>query len=352
MNILEARILIVDDDPGVVRFIQRALSQSGYTNLRATTKAREALALCHDFCPDLMILDLHMPELSGFDILEKTQNEQVAFEPIPVLVLTGETGREARMRALEMGARDYIVKPFDLEALARVRNMLERRLMGKKLFHQNIDLEEQVRLRTRALKKAQVETVRRLGVAAEYRDDDTGEHVIRIYEYTRAMALGLGYTERKSERIGLAAKLHDIGKLGIPDAILLKPGKLTVEEFEVMKTHTVIGAKILSGAQSKLLRAAEVIALNHHEKWDGSGYPNGRAGNDIPKFARLVAVVDVFDALTSARPYKSAWPVERAMDYLRDASGSHFDPDLVSLFFSQWGSMSAIREQAGRMETN
>ena len=186
--------------------------------------------------------------------------------------------------------------------------------------------------------------MRRLGLAAEYRDDDTGVHVLRIAAYAHIMALAMGQDDQAAERTALAAKLHDVGKLGIPDSILLKPGKLEPHEFDVIKQHTVIGAKILSGAGSELLKLAEVIALNHHEKWDGSGYPSGKKGEEIPEVARMVAVIDVFDALTSSRPYKRAWPVEEAVAEIERGRGKHFDPAMVDLFFDRLEEIKSVRE--------
>jgi putative two-component system response regulator len=329
----EGRILVVDDDPEVVRLITRVLKSQGYGNVISTTDSKEVMNLCHTNLPDLVLLDLNMPAPTGFELLEEIHQEVVDFEPIPVVVLTGERGRKARMRALNLGAADYIVKPFDLEIMARIKNLLERRLLGKKVHLQKLELEQRVRERTAELEEAQIETVRRLGIASEYRDDDTGVHVVRIHRYVKALALAQGEDEYTAELMGLAAKLHDLGKLGIPDAVLLKPGKLTTEEFELMKKHTIIGAQILSGAKSRLLQMAEIIALNHHEKWNGAGYPSGLVGEEIPQVARLVSVCDVFDALTSVRPYKEAWPLEDALVEIKRGRGSHFDPAMVDLFF-------------------
>ena len=334
MNVKSAQILVVDDEPQVTRVIERILQREGYLNVTTVNQPEGVVELCRDLKPDLVLLDLNMPILSGFEILAQIQLEEYDFETTPVVVLTGERGREARMRALKLGARDYIFKPFDFEVLARIRNLLEHRLLSKRLFFQNQILEERVQQRTSELQEAHVETVRRLGLAAEYRDDDTGEHVVRICDSTRLLAMALGEEPERAVRLGFAAKLHDIGKLGIPDAILLKPGRLTEAEFDVMKRHTVIGADILSGAHSTLLQTAQVIALGHHEKWDGSGYPNGLAGEEIPYPARVVAICDVFDALTSKRPYKEAWPTEEAVSHIREQSGRHFDPKMVEAFLS------------------
>ena len=352
MPISNERILIVDDEESVVRLIAKVLKNQGYNNVLFTTNPALVMDLCHAECPDLILLDLNMPQVSGFDLLEQIHREVIDFEPIPVVVLTGERSRAARMQALSLGAVDYIEKPFDFEVLARLKNLLERRMLAKKVHRQNLMLEERVNIRTFELKEAQVETVRRLGLASEYRDDDTGEHVVRICLYVTAMAMAFGEEQSQAELIGLAGKLHDIGKLGIPDAILLKPGKLSPDEFELMKTHTTIGAQILSGANSELLQLAEVIALNHHEKWDGSGYPGGLAGEKIPWAARLVSVCDVFDALTSARPYKEPWPLEKAFLTIQDGRAKHFDPAMVDLFFSIKDQIIDIRNRQGGQATD
>jgi cyclic di-GMP phosphodiesterase len=341
------KILVVDDEESVVRLIARVLERHGYKDVLTATDSSRVMELVHSFQPDLVLLDLNMPKVSGFELLEQIHREVIDFEPIPVVVLSGERARVSRMEALKLGASDYIVKPFDLEALARLKNNLERRLLGKQVHAQKMELEERVRERTRELEEAQLETVFRLGLASEYRDDDTGAHVVRMALYVTALALASGQDKMQAELTGLAAKLHDIGKLGIPDSILLKPGRLTPEEFDVIKTHTLVGAKILSGAKTELLQLAEVIALNHHEKWDGSGYPNGLKGSEIPRVARMVAVCDVFDALTSARPYKEAWSIERAFDLLKAESGKHFDPDMVDLFFQQEVAILAIKASSG-----
>lgn len=344
----KARILVVDDDEKILRLIEKVLRQHGYQEVVCLSQAEAVLGWCREHRPDLVLLDLNMPGLSGFEILQQLQQETYDFEPPPVIVLTGERGRESRIEALKLGASDYIVKPFDFEVVARIKNTLERRLMSKQLHGYALELEDRVRERTAEVEEAHLETVKRLGVAAEYRDDDTGVHVVRMSSYVAHLAGVLGQDQRRAELIRWATKLHDIGKIAIPDMILLKPGKLTFEEFEAMKQHTVVGAKILSGAQSALLQMAEVIALNHHEKWDGSGYPNGRAGEAIPWVARVVTVCDVFDALTSERPYKSAWSVEDAVAEMRRCRGSHFDPDILDAFLDNLESILQLKEAASQ----
>ncbi len=345
-DLSEAVILVADDEQSVVGLVTKVLARQGYNQVHGVTRSAEVLPFCEKNKPDLLLLDLNMPGQSGLEILAQLQQSQFDFEPVPVVVLTGERGREARLEALKLGARDYIVKPFDFEVVARIKNLLEWRLLSKKLHYENVELEEKVRSRTEQLEEAHLETVKRLGLAAEYRDDDTGVHVVRMSALVGRLAEVLGESPKQSQLISWAAKLHDIGKLAIPDSILLKPGKLTKEEFDKMKEHTVIGARMLSGANSELLKMAEVIALSHHEKWDGSGYPNGLAGQAIPRVARLVAICDVFDALTSERPYKKPWPVEEAISEIQRSRGVHFDPEVTDAFLANLDELLRTSHQA------
>jgi putative two-component system response regulator len=252
---------------------------------------------------------------------------------VPVLVLTADATEEVKRRALTAGARDFLTKPVDhIELLLRVRNLLQVQQLQDRLFEQNANLEELVSERTRDLEQARVEILDRLALAGEYRDDDTQEHAWRIGRTSALLAIELGLPEREVDLIRRAAPLHDIGKIGIPDSILLKPSRLTDDEFETIKTHTTIGAQILSGSTSPVLTLAESIALTHHERWHGGGYPRGMSGEEIPLPARLVAVADVFDALTHERPYKDAWPVDEAVAEILNQNGRQFDPAVVSAF--------------------
>lgn len=326
-----AKILIVDDQAPNVVLLEKILQADGYDQVVTTTDSRQVAELYvrHHF--DLVLLDLNMPYLTGFDVMQQL-NELEPDSYVPVLVLTAQPDMKTRLRALESGARDFLTKPFDrLEVLSRIRNMLEVRMMHNQIRDQNRILEEKVQERTRELADTRFEIIRRLGRAAEYRDNETGLHIIRMSKYSQLLGRAAGMSEAESELLLNASPMHDIGKIGIPDSILLKPGKLDMDEWEVMKTHPVIGAEILSGHQSELMGMASQIALAHHEKWDGSGYPHGLKGEEIPLEARVVAVCDVFDALTTARPYKKAWPVEEAIAYIHDNSGKHFDPELVNL---------------------
>jgi putative two-component system response regulator len=300
-----ARILIVDDEQANVGVLSQILSRVGYTNLQTTTDPRLVLRLYQEFQPDLILLDLHMPDLDGFAVLEQLTPLIPQGTYLPVLTLTGDARPETRQRALAMGAKDFLTKPFDLtEVLLRIRNLLETRFLHLELQDQNQLLEGKVAERTDDLEMAQIEILDRLAGAAEFRDDDTGQHTRRVAVLAAVLGRRLGSDDTLVDLIRRAAPLHDLGKIGIPDGVLLKPGKLTEHEFELMKTHTTIGARILSGGKSSLIRMAEEIAWSHHERWDGTGYPRGLAGEAIPLAARLVSVADVFDALTRyTRPY-------------------------------------------------
>ncbi len=333
----KAVILIVDDQIENVQLLQKLLTSEGFTRIFTTTDPRQAESIYLKENPDLVILDLKMPHMDGFEVLEKIKEVDPKYSP--VLVLTAQSDRKTHVFALKAGARDFVGKPFDREEiLARVRNLLEVRLLQRRIIFENANLERKVQLRTEELtlknlelEKLHLEIVQHLGRACEFRDNETGLHIIRMSNYTRLLALATYLDAKFIELIFHASPMHDVGKVGIPDAILLKPGKLTPDEFKVMATHPQIGASIIEGSKSELLGLARSIALTHHEKWDGSGYPKGLKGEKIPIEGRIVAIADVFDALTSERPYKKAWSVEDAMNYINTQSGKHFDPALVAL---------------------
>jgi putative two-component system response regulator len=328
----QARILIVDDQRANVLLLNKALSQAGYADLLSTSDPREVESLFSSFRPDIILLDLHMPHLDGFDVMEQIREQIPQGSYFPILVLTADITPEAKKRALTMGAKDFVTKPFDVtEVLLRIRNLLETRSLHVRLKEHNLVLESEVRKRTWELEAAQMEILERLALAAEYRDDDTGEHTQRVGRTAALLARGMGLDAEQVEVIRRAAPLHDVGKIGIPDAILLKPGKLTEEEFVRIKTHANIGASILSGSGFSVLQMAEVIALNHHERWQGGGY-NGLVGEDIPLAGLIVSVADVFDALIHERPYKKAWPVPEAIAEIKAQSGRQFCPRVVDAF--------------------
>ena len=339
-----ARILVVDDDPYVCALLSRWLSAEGHACAEASNAEEAAAALRQDAF-SLVILDIRMPGLSGMDLLAQISDRH---EDVAVIMVTAVDDRSTAIRALELGAYGYLIKPFDkneviinvVNALARRRLTLESRDYGRRL-------EEQVRERTADVHRSQAEIILRLMSASEYRDDETGAHIRRIGLYVAAMAEKMDWKRSDVDAIRLAAPMHDLGKIGVKDSILLKPGKLTAEEFEIVKTHSAIGARILSGTDIPLLTIARDVALLHHEKWDGSGYPNGVAGKAIPECARLVAIADVYDALVNDRVYRPAFPEEKAIAIMTEERGRHFDPEIFDLFLSVLPELRHIREIVG-----
>jgi putative two-component system response regulator len=330
-TVANAKILIVDDEPANIGTLGRVLTAAGYRIL-STTSPVEALRLYQEQAPEVMLLDLHMPELDGIGVINRLKQLAPSRTFLPVLVLTGDTSPDARRRVLAAGAKDFVAKPFDMdEVLLRIRNLLETGRLYREIHNQNLLLEQRVRERTVELEGASLDTLERLAIAAEFRDDETGRHTERVGEVAALLGTVLGLPEESVFLIRRAAPLHDVGKIGIPDSILRKPGPLTGEEWEVMKGHASIGARILSGGRSSVVRFAEEIALSHHEHWDGQGYPCGLAGEEIPLAGRLVMVADVFDALTSDRVYRRAWPVDKVMAYVRQYAGKRFDPRVAAL---------------------
>ena len=310
--------------------LERLLKQSGYANLVTTTESSQVLELCARMPPDVILLDLHMPSPDGFEVLDQLE-PWISGRWLPVLVLTADVNRATKQRALASGAKDFLVKPLDtVEVLLRIRNLLETRFLQLEFRKQNLALEQRVHDQGVDLSDARLEMLVRLARASEYRDDDTGEHTQRVGRTSGLLAAALGLETQEVKLICHAAALHDVGKIGIPDQILLKPGSLTAAEFEVMKSHVSIGAEILSGSRSPLLRVAEQVALTHHEWWDGSGYPDGLTGEEIPLAGRIVSVADVFDALTHDRPYKTAAPVDEALEEICRLSARQFDPSVVA----------------------
>jgi putative two-component system response regulator len=340
-----ARILIIDDEPSNVRVLQRLLERNGFGRIETTSNPREAADLYVKYRPDLILLDLHMPEMDGLAVMDQL-NEIAEASYLPILMLTGDLTPEARQQALSHGAKDFVSKPFHAdEVLLRIRTLLETRFLYFQVQSQNQILEAKVRERTRELEAAQVEIIERLARAAEYRDDITGQHTERVGQMAALLAREIGMSDPQVSLIRRAAPLHDVGKIGVPDKVLLKPGKLTVDEFEEVKRHTHIGARILSGSRFSVLRLAEEIAFSHHERWNGEGYVGTRA-DKIPLAGRIVAVADVFDALTQKRPYKAAWPIAEAIAEIERQRSRQFDPDVVDAF------LRVIEQQSRRVSNS
>ena len=318
------RLLVVDDEPNNLQVLRYVL-QADYRLLFATDGER-ALAIARQQQPDLVLLDVMMPQMDGHAVCAALKAD-AATAHIPVIFVTALTDSHDEARGLDLGAVDYITKPISAPVVrARVRTHLSL-----------VRLEE--------LRETRLQIVQRLGRAAEYKDNETGMHVIRMSHYSQRLALAAGFDEDWAENLLNAAPMHDVGKIGIPDAVLLKPGPLDDDEWVTMRRHPEIGADIIGEHPSGVLRMARTIALAHHEKWDGSGYPNGLAGEGIPVEARIVAIADVFDALTARRPYKEPWPVPEAVDYIQSQAGRHFDPALVEHFVSLVPELLAIRER-------
>ncbi len=328
----DKKVLVVDDEAGNRKLLNTIVSNEGYGCL-CVADASSALRLVEEFAPDLMLVDVMMPGMDGFELTRSIKAASSTCN-IPVILVTALSDRDSRIKGLEAGAEEFVNKPVDeLELSIRMRNLLRLKEYHDLLASHNERLETEVRARTDELRETQLEVVRSLGRAAEYRDNETGLHIVRMSKFSQLMARACGLGEARAELILHASPMHDIGKVGISDSILLKPGKLTYKEWETMKTHASIGHRILSSEKSsELMDMAKLIALCHHEKWDGSGYPNGLKGEAIPIEARIVALADVFDALTSVRPYKKAWSVEEAMAEINQQRNKHFESGLVDTF--------------------
>lgn len=344
----DCRILVVDDQESNLVLLDRLLRMKGYSRIETLADSRQAVRRFQAFQPDLVCLDLRMPHLSGLEVLEELQPLiATAGDYVPILILTADPAPETKQTALSMGAKDFLNKPFDaVEALLRIQNLLETRRLYLQLRAQNERLDQKVRERTRELEEAQSEILHRLALAAEYRDDQTGEHTRRVGHLAALLARELGLTDAEVELIRQAAPLHDLGKLGVPDAVLMKPGRLTSAEFDMMKIHTDIGARLLSGSRFPLLRLAQEIARTHHECWNGTGYL-GLRGDAIPLASRIVAVADAFDAMTHDRPYRAATTIRKALEELRRESGTQFDPLVVGALARVLEAETGIVEEPG-----
>ena len=327
----EPRILIVDDEPANLLLLATVLRKAGYNNLVAIQDPRQVVARYVEAAVDLVVLDLNMPLVDGFAVMERIRRLDDRLQA-PVLVLTAQRSGEHVIAAFSAGARDFVSKPFDIaELLARVRNLLDAHLAQRLMHERQAVLEEVVRQRTHALQISRLQVLQRLGQAAEFRDEETGNHILRMSHTAALLAGESGWSDEDTELLLNAAPMHDIGKIGIPDRILRKPGPLDAAEWAVMRTHCEIGARLLKG-EGELMEQARAVAWTHHEKWDGSGYPRGLRGEEIPAAGRLCAIADVFDALLSVRPYKRAWSVDSAVRHIRSEAGRHFDPEAVRVF--------------------
>jgi putative two-component system response regulator len=328
-----AKILIVDDQEHNISLLERILERAGYVNIFSTLDPHQIQQLLNDVEPDIILLDLHMPGMDGIQALNIIREQTGADNYLPVLMLTADNTTKAKQNGLQAGVNDFITKPYDrIEVVLRINNLLKTRFLHNQLQQYNSLLEERVKQRTEQLQQAKIETLELLGRASEFRDDMTGSHTQRVGHMSGLIASQIGLPEWQVELIRKAAPLHDIGKIGIPDQILLKPGRFEPDEFEQMKLHTTIGANILKDSSFDVLRTAEVIARFHHEKWDGTGYPQGMKGEEIPIEARIVAIADFYDALTHERPYKKAWTSSEAIEEAMRQSGKHFDPKVVEAF--------------------
>jgi len=350
-------IMIVDDEPLNVMTFRQHLKQEGYTEFITSSNSSEALGLVRNDKPDIVLLDINMPEISGLDIL-RVMGLDPALQHIPVLVLTAATDPKVRKKALDLGASDFLSKPIDPnELLPRVRNAIILKQHFDLVSGETARLEQQVERRTRQLEATRQQLILSLARAAEHRDNDTGNHVLRVGKFTSIIAEELGYPAKRLSMLEQAAQLHDVGKIGIPDSILFKPGKLDHNEYDLMKKHCALGKQIIEPISEKdwavlkthtrrgetllhvrsspLLMLAARIAQTHHEKWDGSGYPLGLSGEDIPIEGRIVAVADVYDALSSARPYKKPFSREKSFEILEGGRAQHFDPQVLDAFFAK-----------------
>lgn len=342
---MSQKVLIVDDNEVNLVLFGALVKRFEGCEPQSFPEPKTALAWAQAHVPDLVIVDYMMPEMDGIEFINKF-HAIPANAHVPVVMITANDQKQVRYRALDAGASDFLTKPVDkVEFLARVKNMLTLSEARKGLADRAEWLAAEVRKATSEILQRERETVMRLCRAAEFRDPETGAHIQRMAHFSQLIAARMGMSLQDQELLLEAAPMHDIGKVGIPDKILLKPGRLTDEEFVIMKQHAEIGFQLLQGSSSRTLQVGAEIARGHHEKWDGSGYPAGLQGEAIPIFSRIVAVADVFDALTSERPYKKAWSLEEAVDYLLAGAGTHFDPQVVPAFLEAWDDVLAIREK-------
>ena len=365
--IRSSKIMIVDDEQLVIRVVRRFLSADGYENFVTLNDPRQAMEQIGVERPDVVLLDIMMPHVTGLDLL-KARRRRPEFQHIPFIILSANAENQIKREALQLGATDFLAKPVDPSDLSlRVQNALIVKRHHDHLKNYAVELELQVRERTQQLEKSREQIIHCLARAAEYRDNETGEHVIRVGKYCGVIASQLGFGRDYCREIELAAQLHDVGKIGIPDAVLLNPGKLSNEEFEVMKTHCGLGMQIMEplsegeasrirrhsemggfimdGVDSPMLELAATIARTHHEKWDGTGYPFGLQGDEIPIEGRICCVADVYDALCSERPYKPKFPIKKCLEIMLSERGTRFDPIVLDAFFERIEDIESIRSR-------
>lgn len=343
IDIFNLNILICDDAITNVLLLDKFLESEGYTNITKLTDSTKVLPAMQENNYDLLLLDIEMPKINGFEVMQQINDSPVSQQLVPIMVLTGTQGSKTRNNALKLGAQDFVNKPFDhTEVALRVKNMLSVRAAYLAQIDHAEELEAKVEERTRELDKTTDILIRHMAQIGEMCDKDTGNHVARVGQYSRIISEASGLPDNISYLIGKAAPLHDLGKIGIPDSILLKRGKLDDKEWEIMRSHTQMGADILSEHESILVKLAASIALSHHEHWDGKGYPQQLSGESIPIEGRITAISDVFDTLTSV---KEAWPIEKAVELIKNEAGKQFDPGLVDVFIKSLDTIIAIREE-------
>lgn len=363
--IRQSKIMIIDDEELVIRVVKRFLAADGYSNFVTLSNPRDAFSVIQKEKPDVVLLDIMMPHVTGLDLLKMRQFSP-EFHHIPFIILSATSESQVKRDALRLGATDFLAKPVDPSDLTvRVRNSLVVKQHHDTLANYAIELERKVKLRTQQIERSREQIIHCLARAAEYRDNETGDHVIRVGKYAGVIASELGFSDEYCNQIELAAQLHDVGKIGIPDSVLLNPGRLNNEEFEVMKAHCALGVEIMEplaeaeghvvrnhaevggfimdGVDSPMLELAALIARTHHEKWDGSGYPTGMKGEMIPIEGRITCVADVYDALCSERPYKKAFSMKKCLEIMLSERGTRFDPIVLDAFFRRLGDVEKIR---------
>ncbi len=339
------KLLIIDDIEPNLKLLEITVKKMENLEVYTFLSPVDALEWCKKNSPDIILIDYLMPEMTGLEFINVVKNE-LGHDHTLIIMITAFDEKEVKHSALELGVNDFINKPIDTkEIFAKVKNYMKIRDYDLYLQDRNKWLKEQINEATKSIKNREVELIHKLVAMAEYREQDTGFHINRVAHYSKLIAEGLSFSQEEVELIFLAAPMHDIGKVGIKDSILLKPGKLDFDEFEIIKTHTTIGYDILKDSDSDLIKKGATIALTHHEKWSGEGYPYNIKEDDIPIEGQIVAVADVFDALTSKRPYKDAWAFDKAMEYILSESGRHFSPACVNVFVERTNDVRKIYDK-------